>query len=259
MAAEHLAPDLNWRSPPADLRLTDDQIHVWQASLLLSDDHLARLRSTLAADEQARAGRFHFTRDRDRYVAARGTLRTILGRYLGLLPQQVSFDYTPHGKPLLRQGLTPEGAGLSFNLSHSHDLALYVVARRRRVGVDVEFIRPELTDEPIAERFFSPREVIALRALPLAEQPPAFFRCWTRKEAFVKARGEGLSLPLDRFDVSLAPGEPAVLLATQDDPAEAQRWQLQALAPQTGYMAALAVEGRDWQAYGWFVPDNFYE
>jgi 4'-phosphopantetheinyl transferase len=234
-------------------------VHVWQAPLDLAEPRLAQLRSVLAPDEQARAQRFHFAHDRAHYIAARGTLRTILARYLGLRPQQLRFDYTPHGKPTLSPAILPVGTTLTFNVSHSHELALFAVARGRRVGVDVELVRQELADERIAERFFSAREVMTLRTLPASEQPVAFFNCWTRKEAFVKARGEGLSLPLDRFDVTLVPGAAANLLATHDDPAEAQRWQLLDLAPRAGYAAALAAEGCNWLASGWRISEDFFD
>jgi 4'-phosphopantetheinyl transferase len=140
---------------------------------------------------------------------------------------------------------------LSFNLTHSHQLALYAVTRRREIGVDLEYVRADFADEQIAERFFSPREVAALRTVPENLLKEAFFHCWTRKEAYVKAKGEGLSIPLDQFDVSLAPGEPALLLSTRDDPQEADRWSLQALFPGSGYVAALAVEGRTWRLKCW--------
>jgi 4'-phosphopantetheinyl transferase len=140
---------------------------------------------------------------------------------------------------------------LGFNLAHSHELALYAITRGREVGIDLERIRSNLVDEQIAERFFSPREVVVLRGLPTHRQREAFFNCWTRKEAYVKAKGQGLSIPLDQFDVSLAPGEPAALLSTQWHPQEASRWSLQKLNPGCGYVAALAVEGHDWQVKCW--------
>jgi 4'-phosphopantetheinyl transferase len=123
------------------------------------------------------------------------------------------------------------------------------------VGIDLERIRFDLAVAEIAERFFSRREVAMLRTLPTELQRQAFFRCWTRKEAYIKARGEGLSLLLDQFDVSLAPGEPAAILGTQRDPSEASRWSLQKLTPAPGYVAALAVEGHGWRLTCWQWPD----
>jgi 4'-phosphopantetheinyl transferase len=153
----------------------------------------------------------------------------------------LQFDYGARGKPALATQYS--ATGVRFNISRSSGLVLCVVARGREVGVDLEQIRPAIAREGIPERFFSPREVAALRALPVDAQPEAFFSCWTRKEAYVKARGEGLALHLDSFDVSLVPGEPAALLRTAGDAREASRWSLHALAPGRGYVAALALEG----------------
>lgn len=133
---------------------------------------------------------------------------------------------------------------LHFNVSHSNGLALYAVARGREIGIDLEFVREDIAGLEIAERFFSSREVSALRALAPSEYTVAFFDCWTRKEAYIKARGEGLSHPLHGFTVSLAPGTPAAILNIDADPHEAARWTLVALSPGDGYRAALAVEGR---------------
>jgi len=209
---------------------------------------------TLTLDERARARRFRFPRDRDRFIVARGVLRAILGRYLGVDPGRLRFRYSPYGKPALAGPFEDEG--IRFNLAHSQGIALYAVSRGREVGIDVEYVRADLADERIAERFFSPREVATLRAVPAEQRREAFFHCWTRKEAYVKARGEGLSLPLDQFDVSLAPGEPAALLSTPGDPPEVTRWSLQALNPGPGYVAALAVEGNGWRLRCWQWTDR---
>jgi 4'-phosphopantetheinyl transferase len=143
---------------------------------------------------------------------------------------------------------------IQFNLSHSHGTALYAVSRGREVGVDLEFIRCDLEAEQIAERFFSHSENETLRALPLSLRTYAFFLCWTRKEAYIKARGEGLSLPLDQFDVSLIPGEPAALLSTRSYSDEALSWSLRNLSPASGYAAALATKARDWTLSCWQWP-----
>ena len=167
------------------------------------------------------------------------------------------FVYGPHGKP----ELASDGGetGLRFNVSHSHGLALYAITRHREIGVDVERIRPEVASETIAEHFFSPREVAVLRALPATLQATAFFACWTRKEAYIKARGDGLSLPLDQFAVSLAPGEPAALLYTAWDAQEAARWALHDLASGPGYRAAVAVTGHDWQLTCWEGVETYMD
>jgi 4'-phosphopantetheinyl transferase len=224
------------------LALEHDQVDVWLARLDLPADSIGRLRRALSADERARADRFYFPRDRDRFVAARGMLREILSYYLEEAPGALCFSYNAYGKPAL-----VGAAGLCFNLSHSHDLAIYAVAHGREVGVDVEHVRAEFAGEGIAERFFSPGEIAALQTLPAEQRVEGFFNCWTRKEAYIKARGEGLSLALDSFDVALAPGVPAALLAVRGEPDEAERWTLCALDADPGYVAALAVAGQGWE------------
>jgi 4'-phosphopantetheinyl transferase len=225
--------------------LARDDVHVWRAALDQAPAQIEGFRQALAADETARAVRFHFERDRDHFIAARGVLRSILGCYLNRVPQCLRFCYGPHGKPALAG--EPDADAIRFNVSHSHGLALYAVARGREVGIDVERVRRDLAVAEIAARFFSRREVAMLRNIPAEEQHPAFFRLWTRKEAYVKARGEGLSLLSEEVDVSLAPGEPEADASAQHDPSEISRWSLQDLVPAPGYAAALAVAGRDWR------------
>lgn len=245
--------DQVWNVPSAALTLSNHDVHVWRTSLELGADHVQRLRRTLSADEIVRAERFHFEKDRRHFIIARGVLRIILSRYLGLGPHQLGFCYSSYGKPAL--ATAPGRDWLRFNVSHSHELALYAITRGREVGIDVEYMRDSVATDMIAERYFSPREVTTFRALPASQRREAFFTCWTRKEAYIKARGEGLSFPLDRFDVSLVPGEPPALLRTLGDPHEAARWSLAALTPGTGYAAALVVEGHGWQLTCWqWVP-----
>jgi 4'-phosphopantetheinyl transferase len=200
-----------------------------------------------------RATRFYFEKDRRHFIVARGVLRAILGRYLDLAPECLSFCYSSYGKPALSG--EPDLNSIRFNLSHSYGVALYAVTRGREVGIDLERIRSDLAVAQIAARFFHRREIEMLRALPGEMQNRAFFRCWTRKEAYIKARGEGLSLPLDRFDVSLDPGEPGMVDGASRDPSEASRWSLQELNPIPGYAAAVAVEGHDWHLTCWQWPD----
>jgi len=227
----------------AALDTLDTSVHVWRASLVSTTSSLLLMERTLSADERERGARYRFARDRARYTVARGTLRAILARYLGMAPAEVRFVYGPHGKP----ALAPEHGGddtLSFNLSHADDRSLSAVTRGRRVGIDIERLAPDIATSTVAEHTFSPRDIAALRALPPQQQPDAFFRCWTRKEAYVKAVGAGFSLDLRGFDVSLAPGDPPALLATRPDPHEAARWSLHDVDAEPGYLAALAVEGR---------------
>ena len=243
-----------WRFPPETLVLARDEVHVWRATLdQQTASQIQSCYQNLSEDERARAERFHFERDREHFIVARGVLRAILGNYLNRAPECLSFCYSSHGKPALA-GESDEDT-IRFSVSHSHGVALYAVTRGRDVGIDLECIRFDLAVAEIAERFFSQREVAMLRALPADVQQQAFFRCWTCKEAYIKARGEGLSLPLDQFDVSLAPGEPASVLGTRPDPSEASRWSLQELISTPGYAAVLAVEGHQWRLTCWQWPD----
>jgi len=241
--------DSSWLSPPANLILSSDEIHIWRASLDQPAWRLQALAQTLSADEQARAGRFRFERDRNRFIASHGILRAILGRYLGAQPRQLQYCYGPHGKPALAETL--DRCTLHFNISHSHKLVLYAITRDQEIGVDLEHIRPLLDAEQIAERIFSAQENTVFRALPANARHEAFFTGWTRKEAHIKARGDGLSLRLDQSDVCLTPGEPARLLNTRDNPQEVCCWSLWDLAPGPGYVAAVAVQGQEWQLQCW--------
>lgn len=234
-----------WHKPPANLALGADEVHVWRASLNRPHHRLQHLHGILASEECERAAQFHFARDRSHFIAARGLLREILSRYLKLSPESLRFKYTSYGKPYL----TDECGGewLRFNVSHSGELALYALSRGRELGVDIEQIRTGIEHKQIASDFFSKQEVAALHALPAHLQLEAFFLCWTRKEAYIKGIGEGLSLPLHSFDVSLTPGAPASLSAVRGDAQDAAGWTLQALEPGPNYQATLVAEGREWQ------------
>lgn len=245
---------LPWCPPPEVLTLGKDEVHVWRASLSLPPPRVQSLQRTLVAEELMRAERYCFQRDREHFIVARGLLREILGWYLRVEPGQLRFSYGPHGKPDLAQEM--DGDGLHFNVAHSDGLALFAVGRGRRIGVDLERLRPELASERIAEQFFSPREVAVLRALPTDVQPEAFFNCWTRKEAYLKAIGNGLALPLDQFDVSLTPGEPAALLSVSGGPESACHWSLREVDVGLGYIAAVAVVGQGWQLKCWQWTDQ---
>lgn len=241
-----------WNPPPRRLILEREAVHVWRVSLAQPRSRIQTFLHLLTPDERARAEAYHFQHDRERFIAARGALRTILARYLRITPEQLCFTYSRYGKPTLLEAMN--GRGLRFNISHSHEMALCAVTRGREVGVDVEFIREDFASMDIAGRFFSQGEVAALRALPPGAQTPAFFNCWTRKEAYIKARGEGLSHPLDSFTVSVIPGAPARLLSTKNDPQEGSHWCLHELAAGAGYMAAIAVEGGPCRLDYWQWP-----
>ena len=229
-------------------QLAANELHVWQISLTAPE---LQVSSPLTEDEIQRAHRFHFERDRIRFVAARSALRNILAQYLSITPQELVFSYTPKGKPELAPSFRKPA--LQFNLSHSRDFALLALTRHFRVGADIEFIDAERTTEDIAARFFSPAEVDTLRALPAAERVAAFFQCWTRKEAYVKALGAGLSVPLDSFDVAFGRGVPPALLRIAGTAEEISHWSLYNVAVPSEYAAAVAVEGRglEFQFLSW--------
>ena len=248
------SPHPPWRSLTEIPVLGRDDVHVWRASLERSASEIRDFRCNLDADEQSRAEQFHFEKDRAHFVVARGVLRAILGRYLNQAPKSLSFCYSSHGKPALAG--KSEGDATCFNVSHSHGLCLYAVARGLEVGIDLERIRSDLALAEIAERYFSPREVALLRAIPAEMQRQAFFRIWTRKEAYIKARGEGLSLLGAELDLPLAPGEADEMLGAQRDQSEASRWSLQVLDPGHGYAAALAVQARAFKLSCWQWPDS---
>lgn len=230
-------------------------MHVWRASLERDAVGLEDAASTLSCEETARARSFVEKEKGDLYTAGRAVLRRILGGYLQIEPRDVEIACSPGGKPCL--GGRSAASGIRFNLSHTGPLALYAVAMGRDVGIDVERVRPDPGDEDIAghekiaRRFFSPREVDSLLALPREVRREGFFACWTRKESYVKALGEGLAIGLDLFDVTVSPLEPPALLASRwrlDDPA---RWSLVDLDLGPGHRAALAVEGSGWRLSAW--------
>jgi 4'-phosphopantetheinyl transferase len=228
--------------PLHSLTLQADEVHLWKFNLdQQSPDSLKLL---LSDDESRRAGRFHFAKDRNHFIAARGLLRKLLAAYLGDNPADLKLLYGEKGKPYIAE---TRQTSINFNLAHSQGIAIYAFSQGRQLGIDLEYVREDLADEKIAERFFSPREINALRAVPLELRKQAFFNCWTRKEAYIKARGEGLSMPLDEFDVSLAPGEPAALLNNHKDTGEISRWRMESVPVAQGYVAALVVEGHDWR------------
>ncbi|HHP7244070.1 MAG TPA: 4'-phosphopantetheinyl transferase family protein [Elainellaceae cyanobacterium] len=236
-----IAAPNQWLPPPTPLTLGQHEVHVWCASLEWEKVQVWQLYQYLSEDERQRADQFHFEKDQAHFIVARSLLRIILSRYLGFDAKALRFCYGVNGKPALiaAQG----GKRLQFNLSHSQGWALYAVTHDRAIGVDIEGIRPNLLWSGMAERCLTPRELAVLQTLPSHLQCQAFFTAWTRKEAYLKARGLGLSTPLDHVEVALIPGEPAVLLTVQWNPQEAKRWILQNLRLAPGYVGAVAVEG----------------
>ena len=240
---------LEWCSPPPELSLPAYAVHVWRADLGLEAAYLRRLGQNLSADERRRASRFRLARDRDRFIGARGLLREILALYLDASPGRLSFGYSAHGKPFLKG----EGhSTLRFNVSHSFDAMLLAIAHMREVGVDVEGVRNSgVALEEIVETVLSEPEKQALAGLGGEDKRTTFLRFWTRKEAYIKADGRGVSLPLERIDVSAPEGRIAVLEEATGEWRTCPRWELRTLAPVPGYVAALAAEGQGWRLALW--------
>lgn len=225
------------------------EIHLWEIDLVAAPDEIARLGSLLDAEERGRAERYHFDRHRRRYIVSQGMLRVLLARYRGLRPAALAFDQGPKGKPSL------VGApALHFNVSHSDERSVVAVARDGPLGVDIERLRPLADADDIARRFFSEREAAAYASLPEPLRPRAFFDCWTRKEAFIKALGEGLFLALDRFDVSVLPDDPVRLLAIDDDEAKAGQWSLVDFRIGEEFAGALAAPWVPRSIRAWRAP-----
>lgn len=234
----------SWAPKPEKLALGEDEIHIWRAYLDCDETLLRRFETTLASDERLRADRLCHQRDRNDFVATRGILRELLGEYLDSCPGHLEFDCNKRGKPFLKTGsmLRP----VQFNVSHSRGLALLAFAESRHLGVDVELVRPEFAVDELAERYFSLQEVTELRALPSSLRADGFFLCWTRKEAYVKARGDGLYIPLESFNVSLTPGHPERL-----ESADSLNWSLRSIHPDSRYVGALVAEGIGWRLRYW--------
>lgn len=229
-----------WRDQAEHPQLQDREIHIWRAELHGEAEQIAAFAQTLAPDEQQRAARLQDPEKRMEFIIGRAKLRHLLSRYLDMPPTQISFAYQQHGKPVLARAARL--SQLTFNVSHSHGIALYAIARGKAIGVDIEFVRSDFANETVIKHFFSPIEAAALRSLPPSQQTEAFFRCWTRKEAIIKALGEGLTHQPNTFSVSLKLGEPATLLNADGTP-ELSRWSLRELFPGARFVAAVALDG----------------
>lgn len=245
---------MDWITPSNFPALRENEAHIWRIDFSDWQRREDQFVLTLSSDDLERARRFRLPHDRQRFILRRGLLRVILGGYLEVQPASLRFDYSAYGKPVLyaehRHSL------LHFNLSHSHQMALIAVVSDGCVGIDIERVHSDFDHQRIAEQFFSPEEQNQLRSLDAAERPLAFFMCWTRKEAYIKALGMGLSLPLDQFDVSLRPDQPARILAARNGLPGAEEWRLYHLEPAGNYTAALCLPRREWRLRGWnATPD----
>jgi 4'-phosphopantetheinyl transferase len=230
----------NWRRPLNRIEFGKDEVHIWRASLTQDPAMVSELSDLLAPDERRRAEKYYRSVDRDRFIVARGVLRKIISIYLPVSPEALQFTYNEYGKPSIVGHQNDRH--LNFNLSHSNELALYAFRFDRGLGIDIEYIREDFATLEIAEHFFAKGEVDALRSLPVDQRVKAFFNCWSRKESYIKALGMGISFPLDRFTVSLAPDDAPALLKVEDDEREPDRWKMYELLPGDSYAAAVIVE-----------------
>ncbi|MGK7902811.1 MAG: 4'-phosphopantetheinyl transferase superfamily protein [Hormoscilla sp.] len=244
-----------WQPAPASLQISSDVVHVWRANLNLHQQQIQQLLPTLSEDEQQRAARFYFQRDRLHFIAARGILRTILGNYLTIAPSQLIFSYSPRGKPALDARHNSNFGKLKFNLSHSHGLALYAIALDREIGIDLEYIR-EIEAEQLAKRFFSDREYASIISVEPQQRQTAFFHYWTCKEAYLKATGDGL-VGLEKIEISLSAKEPHLVPTATPGNASTDKqqpdpgWSLKQINPGSGYIAAVVVAGGGWRLQTW--------
>ena len=227
----------------ARMLFTGEHFEATVIGLEKNIEDIRGLRKLLSDTERRRADRFAFDRDRNRFIVARARLREMLATRLSVRPESVELTYGVHGKPALARRFAD--SDLRFNVSHSDDVAVYAFSFGREIGIDIEVVRPIPDADDIAARFFSRRESEAYRALDPGDKPQGFFCCWTRKEAFIKAIGDGLYHPLDSFDVSLAPGEPARILRVKDLPGSECGWNLNSFFPLPGLVAAVVTENRE--------------
>jgi 4'-phosphopantetheinyl transferase len=244
--------NLSWDMPPLQLQLSREDIHIWRASLDLPSKRVQEINKNLSSDERLRAELFCFERDRNRFIAARGILRQILTCYLSVEPSAIRFCYEKNGKPRLQNTICK--TGIQFNLSHSEGLALYVFSRGHEVGVDVEFMREISEMEQIVEQFFSVSERNFFGRLPTRKKQETFFNWWTRKEAFAKAIGEGLSYPLGSFDATLADGNTLESSGISEDSDERPRWSMLDVRPAEEFAGAVVVGGNGWNVQSWQWP-----
>jgi 4'-phosphopantetheinyl transferase len=246
--------NVNWRSLPSELSLNDHEVHICLASVDIAKKEILSLRRFLTDEELARASKFIFEIDRVKYTVARGILREVLGRYLSVDPHSIVFLYNKYGKPCLDERYKNEK--ISFNLSHSGSMIIYGISKNRKIGIDIEKIHCMDSLDRIVNRYFSSHEKACFEKLSSIEKQKTFFACWTKKEAYIKAHGKGLSYPFDKFSVSMLPGEEAALLC--DENHDVFLWTLREIFSTEEYVAAVAVEGRDMDFifYQWGLDGN---
>ena len=234
---------LQWSRAISKELISSNEVHVWRVLLDLTNCQRESLLGILSADEVERAGRFHFERDQKRFIMARGILRQLLGQYLGKSPNALQFEYTANGKPVVATNADYDN--LCFNLSHSGEYAVYAFSRGCNIGIDIEFIRNDIAIEQIAQHYFAPNEISSLKQINENKRSELFFQYWTRKEAFLKATGTGISFSMESFDVSLISGNAWSPITLPGDKGKSLNWHVQDLFPGSGYAAAIVVEGAD--------------
>jgi len=226
-----------WRKSSSQVLKELGEVHVWKANLNASDEEVASFWKLLSKYERDRAKRFYFKKDRVHFIKSRATLKTLLGEYLELDPREITFQYTTFGKPFL------ENESLQFNVSHAGGHGLFAFTLEHLIGVDIEKIESGIEFEKLVSRFFSKNEARIILSLNDDQKAKAFFKCWTRKEAFIKAHGEGLSMPLDRFEVSILDSEKVSLKKVDWKEEKAEDWSMVSFEPEDGWVGALAVKG----------------
>ena len=235
-----------WLSPPGNLTLGDDEVHVWLASL--HEKNAGAFEKIISPDERARAGRFRFLAHGKQFIVGRGILRVILGRYLGMKPKRIGFEYNQYGKPSIGGKFVNE---IKFNLSHSGDLAVYAFSRGREIGVDIESVLAFSIDEQIAAQSLTRREIEFLNMLPENLRARFFFKCWTQKEAYLKGWGKGLSFAANQIETSFFQEASALAGLSEEQTWRKKGWSIRELPAIEGYTAAIAVEGGNFKMSFW--------
>lgn len=243
--------DRYWNIPPVNVKLNKNEVHIWCASLDLSNNCLSRLAQTLSNDENIKARRFYFEKDRRDFIIGRGILRSIIGSYLNEKPSKLQFNYGPYGKPYLIKEF--DGFDLRFNLAHSRGLAIYAFTRNREIGVDLEYAYLPEDSEKLVAGFFSEEEKAVWFSLPTEQKPEALFVCWTRKEAYIKAVGGWLDKPLNQLAFLSPIGGPDQLKRVSGAQTKIIGWTIETLVPMPGYIATLVLSGREFDPsyYKW--------
>lgn len=216
-----------------------EDIHIWNIKVSFDHNIIFRFESILSADEKKKANRFKFEKDKLIYITARGILRLLSGKYLKISPKEIKFDYSEYGKPFFKTDTS-----LKFNVSHSGERIAIAFSQGQEIGIDIEKIKDDFNVIELARNFFSKNEIKALEQVSKSEVNRAFYRCWTRKESFIKAEGSGLSFPLDKFAVSLDKDEQAELLKTDWEATEKDMWSLYSFVPCEEYIGAIAYRSK---------------